>query len=67
MKVSLTLENFPMGSLADFKRDLDRYVKATVQPGGEDTVFVTFSTYDIALASCGLIVCDKYQFNVSRR
>lgn len=62
MKCSLTLDNFPMRLFEMFKKDLAKYVNATVQVGGQDTVFVTFTTDDISKAQCGIIICDKYAF-----
>lgn len=62
MKCSLTLDNFPMQLFEMFEKDLAKYVNATVQVGGQDTVFVTFTTDDISKAQCGVIVCDKYAF-----
>lgn len=62
MKVSLTLENFPMLLFEAFKSDLAKYVEATVQVGGEDTVFVNFATDDVVKAQEGVIVADRYHF-----
>lgn len=62
MKVSLTLDNFPMLLFESFKEDLAKYVEANVQVGGEDTVFVTFSTNDVVKAQEGVIVADRYHF-----
>lgn len=45
-----------------FKRDLASYVDADIQVGGEDTVFVTFVSKDVAKAQCGMIIADKYYF-----
>lgn len=62
MKVSLTLDNFPMLLFEPFKEELAKYVEANVQVGGEDTVFVSFATNDVVKAQEGVIVADKYHF-----
>lgn len=62
MKVSLTLDGFPMLLLDMFKRELAKYVEADVQVGGEDTVFVSFATDDVVKAQEGIIIADKYHF-----
>lgn len=62
MKVSLTMPDFPMILLEMLEKDLKHYVEADIQVGGADTVFVSFTTDDIAKAQCGLIICDKYYF-----
>lgn len=62
MKVSLTLDNFPMLLFDPFKEELAKYVEANVQVGGEDTVFVSFATDDVVKAQEGVIVADKYHF-----
>lgn len=62
MKVSLTLDNFPMLLFDPFKEELAKYVEANVQVGGEDTVFVSFATNDVVKAQEGVIVADKYHF-----
>ena len=62
MKISITCESFPMMLFECFKDDLAHYVEANVQVGGEDTVFVSFTTNDIARAECAVAICDKYRF-----
>lgn len=62
MRVNLVLDDFPMRLFEQFKKDLAKYVEAHTQVGGENTVFVNFSTDDIAKAQCGLIICDKYRY-----
>lgn len=62
MKVSLTLDNFPMLLFEPFKEELAKYVEANVQVGGENTVFVSFATDDVVKAQEGVIVADKYHF-----
>ena len=62
MKVSLTLEDFPMSLFDSFKSELGKYVTASVQVGGEDTVFVSFCTDDVSKAQCGIIVAERYRF-----
>lgn len=62
MKVSITMNEFPMLLFDTFKEDLAKYVKANIQTGGADTVFVTFEANDVTKAQCGIIICDKYHF-----
>ena len=62
MKVSLTLDDFPMALLDSFKTELAKHVEACVQVGGEDTVFVSFNTNNVSRAQCGIIIADKYHF-----
>lgn len=65
MKVSITLEDFPVLLFEMFKKDLAKYVDANVQLVANSTVFVTFCTEDVAKAQCGVVVCDKYKFKGS--
>lgn len=62
MKVSLTLDDFPMLLFEVFKKDLAKYVDANVQVGGENTVFVSFTTDDVVKAQEGVIIADRYHF-----
>ena len=62
MKVSITMEDFPVLLFEMFKEDLAKYVDANVQLTTNGTVFVTFCTDDVAKAQCGIIVCDRYKF-----
>lgn len=62
MKISLTLADFPMSVLEKFKKELAKYVDATVQVGGGDTVYVTFFADNVVRAQEGIIIADKYYF-----
>lgn len=62
MKVSLTLDKFPMLLFELFKTDLSKYIDSNIQVGGTDTVFVNFSTTDVVKAQEAIIICDKYHF-----
>lgn len=62
MKVSLTLDSFPMSFFDMFKNDLAKYIQATIQVGGGDTVFVNFGSDDIVKVQEACIICDKYAF-----
>lgn len=61
MKTSLTMEGFPMllvdAMVADLKK---RLPTVDVQVGGEDTVFVSFTTDDIVKVQEISIICDLY-------
>lgn len=61
MKTSLTMEGFPMllvdAMVADLKK---RLPTVDVQVGGEDTVFVSFTTDDIVKVQELSIICDLY-------
>lgn len=61
MKVSLTLDSFPMFLVDTMVADLKKRLPfIDVQVGGEDTVFVSFSTPDIVKVQEIAIICDKY-------
>ena len=62
MRVQLALDNFPMLLFESFQRELAKHIEATVQVGGEDTVFVTFVTNDVVKAQEGIIISDMYHF-----
>ena len=63
MKVSITMDNFPMLLLNMMINELSNHVdNIDVQVGGEDTVFVTFCSDDIVKVQIVAIVCDKYRF-----
>lgn len=65
MKATLTLSDFPMEYFEMFKNDIEQYVKAFIQVGGPDTVFVTFEA-DVVHAQEAIIICDKYSFKNPR-
>lgn len=63
MKVSITMDKFPMLLLNMMIQDLAKYIaNIDVQVGGEDTVFVSFFTEDIVRVQEVAIICDKYRF-----
>jgi len=63
MKVNLTLDSFPMSLMDMMVEDLKKRLPSIdVQVGGEDTVFVSFSTSDIVKVQEISIICDKYVF-----
>lgn len=63
MKVQLTLTEFPMNLLNRMVVELAKHLEGIdIQVGGEDTVFVTFSTEDIVKVQVVSIICDKYYF-----
>lgn len=63
MKVSLTMDNFPMLLLNMMIQDISKRIdQIDIQVGGENTVFVTFSTNDIVKVQEISIICDKYNF-----
>lgn len=63
MKVQLSMENFPMQALNRMITDLARrHDGIDVQVGGDDTVYVTFSSDDICKVQVLSIICDKYYF-----
>lgn len=63
MKVSITMDKFPMLLLNMMIQDLAKYVEnINVQVGGEDTVFVSFYSEDIVRVQEVAIICDKYRF-----
>ena len=62
MKVSITLDSFPMKLLNMMIQELAKYLDGIdVQAGGE-TVFVTFSSDDIVKIQECCIIVDKYNF-----
>ena len=63
MKVSITMDNFPMLFLNMLIQDLSKLVGSVdVQVGGEDTVYVSFFSEDIVKVQEVAIICDKYRF-----
>lgn len=63
MKVQLTLSDFPIALVNMFVKDVSKRIDAIdIQVGGENTVYVTFSTSDIVKVQEIAIVCDKYMF-----
>lgn len=63
MKISITMDNFPMLLLDMMTKELAKHVdNINVQVGGEDTVFVNFSSDDIVKVQVVAIICDKYRF-----
>lgn len=63
MKVSISMENFPMLLLDMMVEELHKYLPSVgVEVGGEDTVFVNFATDDVVKAQECIIISDKYHF-----
>lgn len=63
MKVSITIDNFPMLLLNLMIQEISKHVdNISVQAGGEDTVYVSFSSDDIVKVQIVAIICDKYRF-----
>ena len=63
MKVSLTMDDFPMLLLDMMTKELAKHVSnINVQVGGEDTVFVNFCSDDVVKVQIVAIICDKYRF-----
>lgn len=63
MKVSISMDNFPMLLLNMMIQELSKHIDAIdVQVGGEDTVFVNFCSDDIVKVQIVAIICDKYRF-----
>ena len=63
MKVSLTLDNFPMLLFDMMVQELAQHIdNVNIQVGGEDTVFVNFCSDDIVKVQIVAIICDKYKF-----
>lgn len=63
MKVSITMDNFPMLFFNMLLNDLSNLVSSIdVQVGGENTVFVSFFSEDIVKVQEVAIICDKYRF-----
>ena len=63
MKVSITMDYFPMLLLDMMTKDLAKHVEnINVQVGGEDTVFVSFFSDDVVKVQIVAIICDKYRF-----
>lgn len=63
MKVSLTLDSFPMAYVDRMVQELKKYLdRFDVQVGGETTVYLTFCSDDIVKIQEACIICDKYRF-----
>lgn len=63
MKVSISMDKFPMLLLNLMIREISQHVdNIDIQVGGEDTVFVTFCSEDIVKVQIVAIICDKYRF-----
>lgn len=62
MKISITMDNFPMRFLPSLEADLAKHVKCNIQVGGEDTVFVNCCVEDVVKGQIVVILCDKYRF-----
>ena len=63
MKVSISMDRFPMLLLNMMIQELSQHIDAIdVQVGGEDTVFVNFYSDDIVKVQIVAIICDKYRF-----
>ena len=63
MKVSLTLDSFPMSYVDRMVQELRKYLdKFDIQVGGETTVYVTFYSDDIVKIQEACIVIDRYNF-----
>ena len=62
LKISITMDNFPMRFLPSLEADLAKHVKCNIQVGGEDTVFVNCVTEDVVKGQIVVILCDKYRF-----
>lgn len=63
MKVSITMEGFPMNALNRMITELaSRHEGIDVQVGGGTTVYVTFSSEDICKVQVLSIICDKYYY-----
>ena len=63
MKVSITMDNFPMLLLNLMVQEISKHVEnIDIQVGGEDTVFVNFCSDDIVKVQIIAIICDKYRF-----
>ena len=63
MKVSITIDNFPMLLLNLMIQEISKHVdNISVQAVGEDTVYVSFSSDDIVKVQIVAIICDKYRF-----
>lgn len=63
MKVSITMDNFPVKSLSAMIQELSKHIdNIDIQVGGEDTVYVNFFSDDIVKVQIVAIICDKYRF-----
>lgn len=63
MKVSITIDNFPMLLLNLMIQEISKHVdNISIQAEGEDTVHVSFSSDDIVKVQIVAIICDKYRF-----
>lgn len=63
MKVSISMDKFPMLLLNMMIQELSKHVdNIDIQVGGEDTVFVNFYSEDIVKVQIVAIICDKYRF-----
>lgn len=63
MKVSLTIPDFPMALVNMLVQDVSKRIDTIdIQVGGENTVYVTFSSEDIVKVQEICIICDKYIF-----
>lgn len=63
MKVSISMDRFPMLLLNLMIQEISKYIdNIDVQVGGEDAVFVSFCSEDIVKVQIVAIICDKYRF-----
>ena len=63
MKVSISMDDFPIKLCERFINELHKYIpSASIEVGGENTVFVNFATADVVRAQEAVIICDKYHF-----
>ena len=63
MKISISMDNFPMLLLNMMIQELSKHIdNIDIQVGGEDTVFVNFCSEDIVKVQIVAIICDKYRF-----
>lgn len=63
MKIQITMDSFPLSLLEMFENDLKcQNIRATIQVGGEDTVFACTEVDDVVKAQIFAILCDKYRF-----
>ena len=60
MKLSVTLENFPMALATRFTEELHKYADAEIGFAGKGTATVRMESADIVKIQEVCIICDKY-------